>query len=309
MQNTKQLPLKLIENKFEYLIIGLLAILYAPILIHWYDGWLNKTISIEHEYFTHALIGFPFAIYISWLNRKKWQRLPNVSHPMGLVLLTIGGLFYLTGVSEFVYLSFPIILAGICLWLKGFAGFKLQGFSLILVLLATPNSVPYLLTPYTLPLQKFIAAISGFILMILGFDVTVNNIYISVDGRLVEVAPYCAGLKMLFTSIYVSLMLLYWTDNLDNRRRCVLLVVGSVIISVTANIFRNAILAFFHGTDQKAMFDLVHEGWGGDLYSAIMLGVIVLYLKFLERWNFPNQEKIDIVSNNKEIEEDFGIKF
>lgn len=275
---------------FSFIIIGLLTILYAPIVIHWYDGWLNKSISIEHEYFSHGLIGFPFAVYICWLKRKKWQRLAEQTHPLGIILLVIGAILYLTGVPELVSLSLPIVLTGVCLSLKGMPGLKLQGFPLLLVLLATPNSLPYLITPLTLPLQKFIAGSAGFILMQLGLDVSIEQIYLAVGGRLVEVAPYCAGLKMLFTSLYVALMLLYWTGNLSARTKTTTLLIGSVIISVTANILRNTILTFFHGTGKDELFAWLHDGWGGDLYSTIMLGSLVLLLNFLDNFGFAAEE-------------------
>lgn len=275
---------------FNFIIIALLTLLYAPIVIHWYDGWLNKSISIEHEYFSHGLIGFPFAVYICWLKRKKWRRLVEQPHPLGIVGLGLGSVLYLTGVPELVNLSFPLVLAGICLVSKGMAGFKLQAFPLLLVLLATPNSLPYLITPLTLPLQKFIAGSAGFILLHFGLDVSVEQIYLAVEGRIVEVAPYCAGLKMLFTSLYVALMLLYWTDNLSDRAKATTLLVGAVTISVTANILRNTILTFFHGTGRDELFVWLHDSWGGDLYSTIMLGSLVLLLKFLDNFDFAAEE-------------------
>ncbi len=274
---------------FNFIILALLTVLYAPLIIHWYDGWLNKSISIEHEYFSHGLIGFPFAGYICWLKRKKWQRIKEQAHPLGIVVLGIGSIFYLTGVPELVNLSFPLVLAGICLIAKGIEGLKLQAFPLLLVLLATPNSLPYLITPFTLPLQKFIAGTAGFILMQFGLDVSVEQIYLAVGGRLVEVAPYCAGLKMLFTSLYVALMLLYWTDNLRDRSKTTTLLIGAVIISVIANIFRNTLLTFFHGTGRDELFVWLHDSWGGDLYSTIMLGSIVLLLNFLDKFNFASE--------------------
>lgn len=274
------------QKIFNFIIIALLTLLYAPIVIHWYDGWLNKSISIEHEYFSHGLIGFPFAVYICWLKRKKWQRLAEQPHPLGIVVLGIGSVLYLTGVPELVNLSFPFVLGGVCLVYKGIAGFKLQAFPLLLVLLATPNSLPYLITPFTLPLQKFIAGSAGFILMQFGLDVSVEQIYLAVGGRLVEVAPYCAGLKMLFTSIYVALMLLYWTDNLRDRNKATTLLVGAITISIIANIIRNTILTFFHGTGRDGLFAWLHDSWGGDVYSTLMLGSIVLLLKFLEKFDF-----------------------
>ncbi|MEC4893395.1 MAG: cyanoexosortase B [Oscillatoria sp. PMC 1051.18] len=291
MQNTRKLPLFIERNLLEFLIIALLAILYLPVLIYWYDGWLNKSIGIEHEYFSHGIIGLPFAAYITWLKRKKWRRLANTFHPLGGVLLAVGAIFYLSGISELVNLSFPAILAGICLGLKGLPGFKLQSFPLLLVLLATPNSIPYLISPYTLPLQKFIAGVAGFVLIQFGMDITVEEIYLTVGGRVVEVAPYCAGLKMLFTSLYIALMLLYWTGALASRQKTIILLSGSIIISVTANIIRNILLTYFHGTGQSVAFEWLHEGWGGDVYSALMLGLIVLLLNIIDRF-YPQESEI-----------------
>lgn len=271
-------------------IFGILVLLYAPILLHWVDGWLHKTISIEHEYFSHGLIGLPFAAYLSWQKRKQWQRLPNKSHPLGIFLLVIGGIFYLSGVTEWVNLSLPTILTGLCLWFKGFPGIRLQGFSLILVLLATPTAVPYLIAPYTFPLQSFIATTAGFILNQFGMEVVVDGINIYVGGKIVEVAPYCAGLKMLFTTIYVSLMLLYWTGALASRRVTVWFLSMAIVISVIANIIRNTLLSFFHGTGKEGAFTWLHDSWGGDLYSALMLLSLVPLLNWLDQLLSPPPE-------------------
>ncbi|AFY30538.1 cyanoexosortase B [Calothrix sp. PCC 7507] len=271
-------------------IIGILLLLYVPILLHWLDGWLHKNISIEHEYFSHGMIGLPFAAYLVWLKRKQWQRLPDTTHPLGAVLLLVGGVFYLSGVPEWVNLSLPAILAGLCLWFKGSSGFRLQGFPLLLVFLATPTALPYLIVPYTLPLQSFIAGTAGFILNQFGMEVTVDQTNLYVGGRIVEVAPYCAGLKMLFTTIYVSLMLLYWTDVLSSRRITIWFLSIAVIISISANIVRNTILTFFHGTGQEAGFHWLHDSWGGDLYSTCMLMLLVPLLNRINSYFSTNVE-------------------
>lgn len=274
---------------FKYLIVALLTIIYLPLIFHWYDGWLHKTISIEHEYFSHGMIGLPFALHISWLKRKQWNRLADSNNYFGAILLMFGIFLYLTGVGELVNLSLPIVLTGICLWLKGVSGLKLQTFPLLLLLLATPNSLPYLITPFTLPLQKLIAIAVGFILVQFGFDVSVEQIYVSVQGNIVEVAPYCAGLKMLFTSFYVALMLLYWTGNIRDRAVVALLLISSIVISIIANILRNTMLAFFHGTNQGQLFIWLHDSWGGDLYSALMLASLILTLNLIEKFDTQSQ--------------------
>lgn len=125
-----------------FAIGGLLLLLYAPLLLHWIDGWIHKSISIEHEYFSHGLIGLPFAAYLVWSKRHRWQKLPNRTHLAGMGLLTLGLVGYLSPLTDLINLSLPILLAGLCLWLKGIPGLRLQAFPLLLVLLATPNSVP-----------------------------------------------------------------------------------------------------------------------------------------------------------------------
>lgn len=287
----QQIQIRSKQQLLSIAILGILGLLYAPLLLHWLDGWLNKSISIEHEYFSHGIIGLPFAAYLSWLNRKKWQRLPDSTHPVGAFLLLIGGVFYLSGIAEWVNLSLPIILAGLCLWFKGLAGLQLQSFPLVLVFLATPTFVPYLLVPYTLPLQSFIAGTAGFILNQMGMQVVVDGINIYVGGRIVEVAPYCAGLKMLFTTLYVSLMLLYWTGALASRRISTWFLCIAVVISVTANIIRNTFLSYFHGTGNEAGFKWLHDSWGGDLYSACMLLLLVPLLNWMNN-NFSAEPEI-----------------
>jgi cyanoexosortase B len=269
-------------------ITVLLVLLYAPLLVHWYDGWFNKNISIEHEYFSHGIIGLPYAAYIAWTNRNCWRRLGDSPHPLGSFLLLIATLFYLSRLSDLVNLSLPLMLASICLSLKGFPGLKLQAMPLLFVFFASPNHIPYLMEPYALPLQHFIAEVSGWILIKVGLNVRIEEIYLYVNDRIVEVAPHCAGLKMLFTSLYVSLILMDWTGVWSSQKRSILFLVATSIISITSNILRNTLLTYFHGTDRERLFTWLHAGWGGDLYSACILGLLVLLINGMEKY-FPSQ--------------------
>lgn len=274
-------------------IVAIIALMYVPLIIYWYNGWINKNIGIEHEYFSHGVIGLPFAAYLVWMKRRDWQQLNDRFHPVGAVLLGLAGVFYLSGFPDLINLSFPIILAALCLWFKSVGGLKLMRMPLIFVWLATPSYMPYLIEPFALPIQRFIAGTAGLILMQMGVGVTVEEIYLYIGDRIVEVAPHCAGLKMLFTSIYVGLMLLQWTGAIKSRTKTTFFLLTAAIISVSGNIIRNTLLTVFHGTGREAAFDWLHEGWGGDMYSAGMLGMLVLLIWWIENY-FPERDNYTI---------------
>jgi cyanoexosortase B len=269
-----------------WLLLGLLSVLYAPLLLRWADGWLNKTISIEHEYYSHGLLGLPLAAWLAWQRRGEWKHLPSRETGraswLGLGLLLVGVRLHLHPTAEAVNLSLPLVLAGLCLWLKGAAGLRLMAFPLLLVALATPTSFPYLLTPYILPLQQLIAIAAGFLLLQLGLDVQVDQVYVFVNNQVVEIAPYCAGLKLLFTGLYAGLIVLYITEGWRLRFKAALFLLGIVAMTAIANILRNTMLAYLHGTEQTLAFDWLHEGWGGDLYSALTLGGLLVVWRGVE---------------------------
>ena len=276
-------PTKSLRWTPELIILSCLVVLYGPLLYHWvWDGWINKSISIQHEYFSHGILGIPLALKLGWDKRSTWTQLMDSCHWSGVICLAVALVFYSSGVMDAVNLSLPLMIAGILLCLKGIAGLRLMAFPLILILFATPTQLPYLIEPHILPLQRFIATVAGAILHSFGYAVEVNNIYLSMNDRLVEVAPHCAGLKMLFTSLYMGLVLTYWTGIHRSRLRTGLFFVGIILVSVAGNILRNTILTFFHGNGMDDAFHWLHESWGGDVYSTIMLGALVLIVNTIQ---------------------------
>lgn len=277
-------PSKSSKWTLELIIISCLVILYGPLLYHWvWDGWVNKDISIQHEYFSHGILGIPLALKLVFDKRHTWYRLSDSCHWAGVGCFVLAFVFYASGVMDAVNLSLPLILTGVLLCLKGSAGLRLMLFPLILIVFSTPTQLPYLIEPHILPLQRFIATVAGTILHGFGYDVEVNNIYLSMNQQLVEVAPHCAGLKMLFTSLYMGLVLTYWTGIYRSKLRTGIFFVGIVLVSVVGNILRNTILTFFHGHSMSAAFHWLHESWGGDVYSAVMLGSLVLIVNTIQK--------------------------
>ncbi|MEO0518050.1 MAG: cyanoexosortase B [Cyanobacteria bacterium P01_A01_bin.116] len=284
MQTNLKLLSPVKNHLAEIVTFGLLAVLYVPLMLYWIDGWLNKSISIDHEYFSFALLGFPYAAIAAWELRHRWSELPDRANFLGLSLLVTAGIFYVSQLQNLMNLSLPLMLGSLVLLSKGLAGLRLMAFPLLFVALATPTALPYLIVPYLLPLQQFIASVVGFLLMQIGMNVSVDQIYVFVNERIVEVAPYCAGLKMMMTSVYVGLMILHYTGNIHSRIKATSVLVGAALISVVGNIIRNTLLSFFHGTDNTAMFAWIHDSWGGDVFSALLLFSVLLLMKGIDKF-------------------------
>jgi cyanoexosortase B len=107
----------------------------------------------------------------------------------------------------------------------------------------------------------------------------------------------------VFTSLYVGLMLLQWTGTQISRDRLLLFFPGIITLSVAANIIRNALLSFFHGTGQEQAFEWLHDGWGGDLYSTCLLLLLIPLLRGVERFT-ENDESDDFEEDLDDLEVD-----
>ena len=299
----RALPQNLLDSRRLFWALGLcLGLLYLPLIGYWYNGWINHTISLEHEYYSHGVLGLPLAAKIIWETRNGWQTLPDRFLPLGAGIMGLGAAFYLSGLPDAVNLSFPILLLGLALWWKGKAGMQFQGFPLVLVALATPTDLPYLVAPYTLGLQTFIAHVAGFILLTFHMDVTVQGIYLFVGGRVVEVAPHCAGLKALFSNLYFCIIGLYLTDAWRSRGKTIVLLLGSIVISVVVNILRNTILTVFHGTGQDGLFHWFHEGWGSELYWVGLIGLLYVLFQWINGiWPNPTDPSANLGESPQEL--------
>lgn len=71
---------------------------------------------------------------------------------------------------------------------------------------------------------------------------------------------------------------------LSSRRTTTWFLSSALVISIVANIIRNTVLSFFHGTGREAAFQWLHDSWGGDLYSAGMLLLLVPLLNWMNNY-------------------------
>lgn len=159
-----------------------------------------------------------------------------------------------------------------------------MGMLLMFIFFVSFNYIFYLIEFYVLFLQKFIVGVVGFILMYLYMNVIIEEIYIYVGGRIVEVVFYCVGLKMLFISFYVFLMLFDQIGVIKSCVKIIFLLISVVLFSVSVNILRNIMLIIFYGIGQDEVFYWLYDGWGGDMYFVCMLVLLILIMNWVNNF-------------------------
>jgi cyanoexosortase B len=108
----------------------------------------------------------------------------------------------------------------------------------------------------------------------------------------------------MFTCLYAGLILIYWTKLWHSRFKTILFSLGIIVVSIISNIIRNTILTFFHGTGQDAAFKWLHDSWGGDLYSTVVLVLLIPLFKGVERWSEWSSQVFSFSISDDSIEPD-----
>lgn len=152
-----------------------------------------------------------------------------------------------------------------------FRGKLIRFFLLFFLISAGLFSLFYFWKNGTLALQRFTALVSGGILRVFGFSVSVQDTTYSVSGVAIEIIPECTGLYEII--VLSAIILSYPADFLKK----VVGVIGGVFSLLVLNLIRLLILALV-GMRSRELMDWVH------LYLwqlTLILFVVGLFLAWL----------------------------
>ena len=255
--------------------------------------------------YTYCLfVPFIFA-YLVTQRWKDLEQAPLRQSNFGLGLIILGVLVYWFGMRAenqyFGYASLQILLAGVILWLWGWAVFRILLFPWAFFIFAWP--VPFLDPIIAFPLRMVMSTMASHLLPMIGIPCiqsgtallsppdVLHNVPAGV-GFQIDIADPCSGIRSLFALLMFSALFGYlflprlWQQwliflsafpvaILGNLARVVMLVLGSIYFGG----------AFAIGTtDHPSWF---HEGCGFLVY-AVALGLECVLASLLTRkWKRP----------------------
>ena len=257
---------------------------------------VDSLASLDFTYCLLVPFIFGYLVYLRW---EDLERAPVKQSNLGLGIVVAGCLLYWVGMRAenqyFGYLSLQILLAGVILWLWGWAIFRILLFPWAFFMFAWP--VPFLDPIIAFPLRMQMSTMAAHLLPMIGIPCVQNgtgllsppdvlrNVPLGAQFR-IDIADPCSGIRslfalLMFSAIFAYLFLPRWWQQwiiflsafpvaiMGNLVRVVMLVLGSILFGS----------AFAIGTDNPSWF---HEGCGFLVYG-VALGAELLLASLLTR--------------------------
>ena len=267
--------------------------------------------SNDYTYCLFVPFIFAYLVYLRW---KDIERAPVRQSKLGLGLIILGVFVYWFGLRAenqyFGYASLQILLAGVILWLWGWAVFRILLFPWAFFIFAWP--VPFLDPIIAFPLRMVMSTMASHLLPIIGIPcVQSGTALLSAPDALrgvplgarfqIDIADPCSGIRSLFALLMFSALFGYlflprlWQQWIVFLSAFPLAILGNlvrVIMLVLGSIYFGS--AFAIGTtDHPSWF---HEGCGFLVY-AVALGMECVLASLLTRkWkrpaDFPDAEHV-----------------
>lgn len=193
----------------------------------------------------HGPVMLALTLWLIWQRLPRFQALTTPpANLSGIVSLTLGLCMYVIGRSQDVLFmdvaSQMLVVSGIVLLYKGWAGWRLMWFPIffILFIIPIPGSV---VDQVTAPLKAAVSYASEAILFKLGYPIGRSGVTLTIGPYQLLVADACAGLNSIFALEAIGVFYMSVAQHTNKWRNIVL---ASVIlpISFVSNVTRVCVL-------------------------------------------------------------------
>ncbi|MFA5085749.1 MAG: exosortase/archaeosortase family protein, partial [Candidatus Omnitrophota bacterium] len=269
------------KKALNYIIWGLTAALYSPIIYQLYKGrW-------DMVDYTHAYFILPISLWLVWRNRGALLKIETVSIKIGTVPTRrfsewMGLSLFLTGLLIFIfgwrqdYLSMSTIsliptLFGLTIYLYGSAIAKALSFPILYLLLMVPPPLG-ILDNITLPMRYWISVFTAHILKMFHYPITQSGLMLSLGGLQLYMGAPCSGFRSLITMISLGLVYVYIIKGKAVKKAILL---GSIIpLALLGNLLRvigMCLVTFHFGENIGTKF---HDISGFVIFFVLILGLM-----------------------------------
>ena len=245
--------------------------------------------------FSHGLLVPFISLSLIWVKRDMLETVRLVGDWRGLFLAVIASsIWALAVVADFKigeHAGLILAVQAIAMTCFGFAFFRQYLFPFLFLFLVIP--VGDSLIPI---LQTVTAELVLFLLSALSVSYEAEGVLITLSSGVFEVARACAGIKFLFTSLVMGILLAHIAYNSWQRRLTIILV--SAVLPIFANALRVfGILLISELSDPEFAKGVDHIVYGWGFLSVILFVLVLVAYKFSDLEPGPIHTKTSSIQN------------
>jgi exosortase D (VPLPA-CTERM-specific) len=246
-------------------------------------SWLI-TNDWEREAYSYCWLIPPVVVFLIWVKRDKLASTPSEPSWMGMLPIGVGIVFFwlgeLSGEFFTLYISFWLMLVGLCLLHLGWQKLKIIGFALFfsLTMFPVPN---FINTRIMLQLRMISSKLGVAMIQAYGLPVAREGNIIDLGFTKLQVVDACSGLHSLISLIVLCLLIVYFFK--DHIWKRVLLLLSSIPLAIFTNSMRIAMTAILYKHLGAGVAEGFFHEFSGLLIFAICIPVLLIEMKVLEK--------------------------
>ncbi|MDL1982904.1 MAG: VPLPA-CTERM-specific exosortase XrtD [Deltaproteobacteria bacterium] len=259
--------------------------LYGLLLIGVYYSSLAYMISQwEREDYSYCYL-IPFIVlYLIWEKRNQLASLPSVSSWKGLIPFILGIVFFwlgeLGGEYFTLYISFWLVMVGICWMHLGWEKLKTIAFPLLfsLTMFPFPN---FLHNKISVNLKLISSQLGVAMMQLYGMSAYREGNVIDLGFTQLQVVDACNGLRYLFPLIILGILLAYFFRAAFWKKA--ILVISTLPLSIITNSLRIALTGILYEVWGTKVAEGFFHGFSGWFIFMFSLGVLLLEMWILKK--------------------------
>ncbi|MBN2483172.1 MAG: exosortase/archaeosortase family protein [Candidatus Omnitrophica bacterium] len=255
------------------LILLFILVLYIPVYSSLYERF-----TAENTYYSHGFLIPLVSLYLAWRKKRLLEALPARSSVLGLGVLLGGLLIYFLGLSfkvNFIaYLSIPLVIWGIILYLKGMAWARALFFPVAFLVFMLPLPQVFVIA-IAFQMKLWAADMAAFFLRLAGLEVISSGSKISYPGGFLMVGDPCSGLRSLISFLALGALFSQLVRCAFPRK--IVLLFSTVPIALLSNVARImflVVVSFFYG--QEVALGFLHDASGVAVFVLGFIGLILV---------------------------------
>lgn len=264
---------------------------YALALAAWIGVFWSDFALLVHEWgnedYSHCYLVMPLVGYIVWTNKQRILESVGGKPHLGYLLCILAGGLYLLGrlgsLKFFVYLSMWSFVCGGALIALGHKAVRGLWMALLVGLFAIP--LPNFVTKITsLKLRLISSVLSEKMLQLAGVPVFREGNIIDLGSIQLQVVDACSGLRYLWPSILMALLVGWFFMKRPWKR--ITLLLFAIPVTILSNAFRIALTGILTKFIDPALAEGFFHDFSGWLVYVLSLGILGGCALLLNRW-FP----------------------